>query len=301
MVPAPLRDAPPAGSPADPFAGGRRDAHWRTLPLLALLTLVLSGCAHWRDTAAGWIGQVHSPATVAGLAYTDIKRLGALQGECATLAEAHRQGYHVAAGWLRETGLPACKERVAAAREAWRRDRELDRLVDQAYQAVQAHQAELARQAAQRKRIREDIKAQRLAAEALNKMAEEQALSRLRERLNDANIRALLKDVPDQPLAYAVGQPSQRSMKDFLSCLEVGYPNQGYQVQHGDNRLTVTALQANMLRGDVDIRAHFVNVWDTWLLESLTVAEMKATTPQDRFLLAQNLLAGHCYGIDDLL
>ena len=67
------------------------------------------------------------------------------------------------------------------------------------------------------------------------------------------------------------------------------------------DRLTVTARQADMLRGDVDIRARFVNVWDTWMLESLSVAELTARTPQDRFMLAQNLLAGHCYGIDDLM
>jgi hypothetical protein len=37
------------------------------------------------------------------------------------------------------------------------------------------------------------------------------------------------------------------------------------------------------------------------MLESLSVAELTARTPQDRFMLAQNLLAGHCYGIDHLM
>ena len=110
-----------------------------------------------------------------------------------------------------------------------------------------------------------------------------------------------LDRLPDQPLAFAVGQASERTMKNFLACLEVGYPNQGYEVDRGDDSLTVTARQADMLRGDVDIRARFVNVWDTWMLESLSVAELTARTPQDRFMLAQNLLAGHCYGIDNLM
>ena len=118
---------------------------------------------------------------------------------------------------------------------------------------------------------------------------------------SDAHILSILEDVPDQPLAFAVGQASERTMKNFLACLEVGYPNQGYEVDRGDDSLTVTARQADMLRGDVDIRARFVNVWDTWMLESLSVAELTARTPQDRFMLAQNLLAGHCYGIDNLM
>lgn len=263
--------------------------------------VTLSGCAHLRDTAAGWVGRVPAPATVAGLGYGDIDRLGALEGECQALADAHRQGRFVPTRWLHDTALPACQGRVETAREALRRDQELDLLVERAYQAVQAQQAELARQAAERQRIREDMESQRQEAEERGKAEKQQALGVLRERLDDANIRDLLKDIQDQPLAYALGQPSQRSMKDFLSCLELGYPNQGYRVEQNNSGLTVTALQANMLRGDVDIRARFVDVWDTWLLESLTVAEMTATTPQDRFLLAQNLLAGQCYGIDDLL
>ncbi|ASK33741.1 hypothetical protein CEK62_04725 [Alcanivorax sp. N3-2A] len=262
--------------------------------------LLLSGCASLGETSAGWVGRVKAPDSVAGLDYPSIKELGALRGECAELAEARRRGAYVSRHWLNETALPGCQRRIDVA-QALRRERQLDALVDQAYRDQQAIAAQRARAAAERRRIQEDMENQRREAQARSRAADRQALTVLRERLDDANIRGLLTDVPDQPLAYAVGQPSQRSMKDFLSCLEVGYPNQGYRIERDDGRLSVTALGANMLRGDVDIRARFVNVWDTWLLESLTVAEMNATTPQDRFLLAQNLLAGHCYGIDDLL
>ena len=42
---------------------------------------------------------------------------------------------------LREDWLPACRERIESVRQS----RRLDRLVDDAYQAQQAHEAELAR------------------------------------------------------------------------------------------------------------------------------------------------------------
>src|SRR5699024_8383707 len=176
---------------------------------------------------------------------------------------------------LQEEWLPGCGRRIARAREARRFDRELDRLVEQAYQAEQAHQRELERRRAERRRVREAMEAARRDAEARQEAnRKEENRKHLRERLADAHILRILVDIADQPLAFSLGQPSERSLKNFLACLEVGYPNQGYQVDRQGDALTVTALQADMLRGDVDIRARFVNVWETWMLESLSVAEM---------------------------
>ncbi|HEX5677625.1 MAG TPA: hypothetical protein VFX91_06635 [Alcanivorax sp.] len=265
--------------------------------LLGLAALALTGCASLRDSTAELLGRTQVPDTVAGLSYDAIDGLGAMDGACRRLAEAHRAGRYVDERRLRDDWLPACRERI----ESMRQSRRLDRLVDQAYQEQQAHEAELARQRAERERVRRNMEAARREAEKRSEAAADEALGRLRERLADAHILSILEDVPDQPLAFAVGQASERTMKNFLACLEVGYPNQGYQVDRDDNRLTVTARQASMMRGDVDIRARFVDVWDTWMLESLSVAQLTASTPQDRFMLAQNLLAGHCYGIDDLM
>jgi len=268
-----------------------------TILLLGLTVLALNGCASLRDSTAGLMGRTQVPDTVAGLSYGDVDALGAMDGACRRLAEAHQTERYVDERQLHEDWLPACRERIESARQS----RRLDRLVAEAYQAQQAHEAELARQRAERERIRRNMEAARREAEKRSEAADDDAQGRLLERLADAHIFSVLQDVPDQPLAFAVGQSSERSMKNFLACLEVGYPNQGYEVDRDDNSLTVTARQANMMRGDVDIRARFVDVWDTWMLESLSVAEITARTPQDRFMLAQNLLAGHCYGIDNLM
>ncbi len=268
-----------------------------TILLLGLVAMALTGCASLRDSTAGLLGRTQAPDTVAGLSYGAVDALGALDGACRQLAEAHRAGRYVDERQLREAWLPACRERIEAVRQS----RRLDRLVDQAYQEQQAYEAEQARQRAERERIRRDMEAARREAEKRSEDADNDARARLGERLAEAHILSILEDVPDQPLAFAVGQSSERTMKNFLACLEVGYPNQGYEVDRDKTSLTVTARQADMLRGDVDIRARFVDVWDTWMLESLSVAEITARTPQDRFMLAQNLLAGHCYGIDDLM
>jgi len=268
-----------------------------TILFLGLVAVALTGCASLRDSTAGLLGRTQAPATVAGLSYGAIDALGAMEGACRQLAGAHGAGRYVDERLLNDDWLPACRARIESVRQSRRQDR----LVDDAYQAQRAHEAELARQRAEQARIRRNMEAARREAEKRSEDAADNAQARLRERLADAHILSILDDVPDQPLAFAVGQASERSMKNFLACLEVGYPNQGYEVDRGDDSLTVTARQADMLRGDVDIRARFVNVWDTWMLESLSVAELTARTPQDRFMLAQNLLAGHCYGIDNLM
>lgn len=267
------------------------------LVLLALITLLVSGCASLRESTAGWLGQTPAPATVAGLNYAEIEELGALDDACSKLANAHAEERYLSERKLNDEWLPACRQRIESARES----RRLDRLVATAYEEQQAYKEEKARQREEREQVRRNIEAARKDAEAHREASDvDEAQSQLRERLSDAHILTLLEAVPDQPLAFAVGQSSERSMKYFLACLEVGYPNQGYEINRGDKSLTVTARQANMLRGDVDIRAHFEDVWDTWMLESLSVAEVTARTPQDRFMLVQNLLAGHCNGIDDL-
>lgn len=278
----------------------RRSPFW--LLIVGVGSLALSGCASLMESGASLLGREPVPARVAGLPLGDLATLGIDDGVCAELAEARRQDRRVSGRWLREDALPACARRIEAAREARRYDQELDRLVERAWQAEQAAERERARQRAEQRRVREAMEAARRDAEARQEAnRKEDNRSRLRERLADAHILSILENVPDQPLAFSLGQPSERTLKNFLACLEVGYPNQGYQVDRQGDDLTVTALQADMLRGDVDIRAHFVNVWDTWMLESLRVAEMTADTPRDRFMLAQNLMAGPCYGIDELL
>lgn len=261
--------------------------------------MAISGCASLMETTAGLVGRTPAPATVDGLDYDAIAELGALEGGCESLRQAHESELFVSQQTLNDLWLPDCRQQIDEAR---RFNEEMARLVQQAYEAELAHQKALAEQREKERRVRRAMEAARRDAERRQQAsAKDENQARLRERLADAHILQILDDIPDQPLAFSLGQPSERSMKNFLACLEVGYPNQGYQVERGKDALTVTALQADMLRGDVDIRARFVNVWDTWMLESLSVAEMNADTPKDRFMLAQNLMAGPCYGIDKLM
>ena len=104
-------------------------------------------------------------ATVAGLPLSDLATLGIDAGACAELAEARRQDRRVSGRWLREEALPACTRRIGQAREARRYDQELDRLVEQAWQAQQAAERERARQRAERQRVREAMEAARRDAE----------------------------------------------------------------------------------------------------------------------------------------
>ncbi|WP_416390870.1 hypothetical protein NR756_13405 [Alloalcanivorax xenomutans] len=267
---------------------------------LALCALLLGGCAGLRQTAGGWLGLAPAPATVAGLDYVTQNRLGVADSACDELAAAWRGDR-----WLpndqRAQLIARCGARVRRVLDVREQDQELDRLVSEAWDATIQARLERERRERRREQVRRAIAQAREEAEARNDSAAEDALAQLRERMADAHILQVLREVPDQPLAYAIGQPSERSMKEFLSCLEVAYPNEGYEMQWEGDNLSVRALNATMPRGDVDIDTQFVSVWNTWMLQSLSVAELRATNAQDRFMLAQNLVAGQCYDVDGRL
>src|SRR5690606_20770354 len=140
--------------------------------------------------------------------------------------------------------IARCGARVRRVLDVREQDQELDRLVSEAWDATIQARLERERRERRREQVRRAIAQAREEAEARNDSAAEDALAQLRERMADAHILQVLREVPDQPLAYAIGQPSERSMKEFLSCLEVAYPNEGYEMQWERSEEHTSELQS---------------------------------------------------------
>ncbi|MEP5285187.1 MAG: hypothetical protein ABJQ33_03110, partial [Alloalcanivorax venustensis] len=80
-----------------------------TILFLGLVAVALTGCASLRDSTAGLMGRTQVPDAVAGLSYGAIDALGAMDGACRRLAEAHRAGRYLNERQLRDDWLPACR------------------------------------------------------------------------------------------------------------------------------------------------------------------------------------------------
>ncbi|EKF75018.1 hypothetical protein A11A3_06176 [Alcanivorax hongdengensis A-11-3] len=266
--------------------------------LLAAAPVLLAGCATSSFLPSFLQARQSVPDSVSGLSYPAIDRLGAMTGPCLALAEAHQNGRRITVTLLQQQWLPDCRRRIEQAR-ARQEALQLTRAVEQAWRQVQAHgraqQAERARLQARRQTLRQPaVKSGKNERAEASDTVSEQARRHHRERLRAATINELLRGVPDLPMAYTLGQPSSLSLTGFLSCLEVAYPNQGYEIEQRRDSLVVKALQADMLRGDVTIESHFSRAWGTWVLQQLSVAQVSASRARDRYRLARNLLADEC-------
>ena len=285
---------------------------FRALPrwTLLLVSLLASGCAALRervpDGVAALIDRAAVPARVAGLGHDEIASLG-LGGSCARLAEVHASGRRMPRREL-EQQLPACEALVRAEQARLAEEARVTRLVEEAWQSLQARHEQLRREEEQRRlelelhrrqMQREQEKREQAARDADRSSRHQQWL----EQLAGAAIHAALagQEVQDRPLAYSPGQISERSLSNFLACVELAYPNRGYQISRDGRRLTVVARRAAMPRGEMPIEARFTEHDEFWLLTYLQVAEISAATAQDRFILAQNLVAQSCYSEDGLL
>lgn len=263
--------------------------------LSGCLIAAVSGCSTVVPTTADWLGWTRAPAQVAGLDYDEIEALGARVGGCQSLYQHYSEARYLkeqqAAVWQDD-----CMAQIAQARKARHYAQQVDLEVENAWQAVLAHKEEQRRQEQRRREIREGMRQAQQMADTLRNAEEEQekAQSQRLERLDGANIHNLMQEVPNLPLAFTVGSPSGMTLKRFLACLEVLYPNQGYRIRRDGDKLTVKAERASMMRGDVLLESRYTRIWDNWTLQYLSVGEIRAENAQDRYVLAQNLLGSQC-------
>ena len=282
--------------------------------VLLALCFAASGCTTLRERApdgiAALIDRTVPPAEVAGLDYPAIAALD-VHGSCDTLAALHAEGRKLPRRQLERDLLPACQAGVEAALAQQRESARLDALVEEAWQALLLRREE-ARKAEERRLLEAELLQRQM--QQLQKQQSEQEqeqVSASREsrhqawqgRLAAASIHATLADmeIPDRPVAYSAGQISERSLSNFLACVELAYPNRGYEITRDGRRLVVIAQKAALPRGRMPIEVRFTEHDEYWLLSYLQVAEITAATAQDRFILAQNLVAQSCYGEDGLL
>lgn len=276
--------------------------------------LLLSGCAslreHAPDSLAALIDRAAPPAQIAGLGYDEIAALG-VHGSCDTLAQMLEQKRTLPRRQLEGSLLPSCQAEVEAALARERESARLDELVEQAWQALLARR-EKARQAEERSMLEAELQRRQLEQQQQQQQreqSEQQAASResrhqdWQQRLAAAAIYSTLAEfeIPDRSLAFSAGQVSERSLSNFLACVELAYPNRGYQISRDGRRLVIIAEKAALPRGRMPIEVRFTEHDEFWLLTYLKVAEITAATAQDRFILAQNLVAQSCYGEDGLL
>lgn len=262
--------------------------------VLMLIIVLLAGCANLRDTLSLQAG-VAVPERVNGMSYLAISQLGALEDSCETLANHYEN----------DTLLPSeeiaslvfdCEGTIARAQQ------ELSNRVKEA--EAEAISASLLKDYAQFKAQREEewrrAERQRQAAAALRAQLEEaERLQEVREselkaRMLTAKVYAAMKNIEDKPIAHNAGDPSGTTLKEFLACVELAYPNQGYEVKQQGKQLSIVIKEAKMPRGDLPITMRFSENAEYWRMNYLMVADIEARTDVDRFVLSQNLTAESC-------
>jgi hypothetical protein len=287
---------------------------WSTIALIAFC-LLATGCTALRENApdslAALIDRTMPPAEVAGLDFPAIAALG-VHGACDVLAGMSAQNRTVPRRQLEGQLLPACRAQVLEALARQREDQRVEMLIEEAWQALLARR-EQQRLLEERRQLEADLQRRQMhkqqAIEDQIKLRQQQQASRqsrlatLAVALQGAAIHQALAEleVQDKSLAYSAGQISERSLTNFLACVELAYPNRGYQVSRDGRRLVVIAEKAALPRGRMPIELRFTENDDYWLLTFLKVAEIQASNAQDRFILAQNLVAQSCYREDGLL
>ncbi len=279
---------------------------------IVVACLMTTGCAAVRerapDSLAALIDRSVPPARVGGLDYNQIAELG-VHGSCDILAKTLAERRTLPRRELEGSLLPSCQSEVEAALARERESARLDELIEQAWQSLLIRR-EKAWQAEERRMLEAELQRRQLQQQQQQKQSEQQAASSRESRHQDwlrrlasAAIHSALAEleVPDRLLAFSAGQVSERSLSNFLACVELAYPNRGYKISRDGRRLVVIAEKAALPRGRMPIEMRFTDHDEFWLLSYLKVAEITAATAQDRFILAQNLVAQSCYGEDGLL
>ncbi len=260
-----------------------------------LLLLLAAGCTPISDVTLPWVPQATPPDRISGLTYAGIDELGALRGPCAYLADLHARALTLTEAELSAV-LDACKTQIMAAEaeeaERLRRAEEqaIAEMMAREWQAVEQAREQEWREAEQRRQEAELLRAQLAAAEE----KERQRRAALLQRLSQAVVQRELADVQDKPIAHNLGQPLKTTLKTFLACVELAYPNKGYQITRSGRNLTVVMREAELPRGDLAIESRFVENPEYWRMTYLRVADIEARTDADRFVLSQNLTAESC-------
>lgn len=262
---------------------------------VGLLLLLAAGCTPISDVTLPWVPQITPPDRIGGLTYAEIDELGALHGPCAYLGDLHARALTLTEVEFGPV-LEACKAQImkAEAEEAERlraeEEQAIAEMMAREWQAVEQAREQEWREAEQRRQEAELLRAQLAAAEE----KERQRRAALLQRLSQAVVQRELADVQDKPIAHNLGQPLKTTLKTFLACVELAYPNKGYQITRSGRNLTVVMREAELPRGDLAIESRFVENPEYWRMTYLRVADIEARTDADRFVLSQNLTAESC-------
>lgn len=273
----------------------------RGVALLFMLLFGLAGCASLPYELPG-MSAVPAPERVAGLRYAQMEELGALRGACAHLQDMRQQGRRLRPQELEEQLLPACKRQIEGAQARLARERQeaeeraIAEMMEREWAWVQEQAAlRRSREAEWREAERQRQEAELLRAQlAQAEQAQAERRAALAQRIMATNVQAALEEYEDKPIAHSMGQPSATTLKTFLACVELAYPNQGYRVSQSGRTLTVIARKAQLPRGDLPIETRFVENANYWRMTYLMVADIEARTDADRFVLSQNLAAEGC-------
>lgn len=263
-------------------------------PATVILALVLiSGCVSQRhaamDAGAGLLGRSLAPETVSGLDYGQIRGLEALRDECLVLSDLQRRRGYLRSEDINEWLVPECQGIIAREQARIAEEQAIAEFISREWAILQHRLVELRREEAR----------QRRAEQALAEQQEQEQLRifKLRESIRAALIQRELRDhdVQDKPLAHTQGQPTEITLKTFLACVELAYPNGGYRINRSARNLTVIAERARLPRGEMPIEARFIEYPNAWLLNYLKVADIEPRTAADRYVLSENLLAERCH------
>src|SRR5690606_23959995 len=219
----------------------------------------------------------------------------ALHGSCAYLKDLRDQALLLPEAEF-STVLAACTAQVMKAEEAEaerlraEEERAIAELMAREWQAVEEAREQEWREAERRRQEAELLRAQLAEAE----QKEQERRQALMLRISQTVVQRELADVPDKPIAHNLGQPLKTTLKTFLACVELAYPNKGYRIERSGRNLTVVMREAELPRGDLAIESRFVENPEYWRMTYLRVADIEARTDADRFVLSQNLTAESC-------
>lgn len=263
--------------------------------LLVIFLSLLTGCANIPGLSGVFSSDyAPAPAEVRG---KTVSELSAQTGNrsCDILSSAHQQRMRLHVERLEEL----VNECAMAFDQVIAEQRASQIIADLEVAWAQQRDAEKARQASLQQHRLEALRARQAAARAASAETTPEEHKVASFVPSDSNIASLLRNIADLPLAYTLGEPTRHSLITFMACLEREYPNAGYEIDQRNDVLVITANQAQMLRGEVAIRVSVQRVWDNWILQSLTVANVRASGARDRISLAESLLADTCPGASD--
>ncbi|HLR17362.1 MAG TPA: hypothetical protein VK099_05760 [Alcanivoracaceae bacterium] len=269
-------------------------------PLLGMFAgaAMLTGCA----TLTNVFGGVPAPERVQGMSYLAISNLGALEGSCLTLSQHYEQGTRMLEEELVEH-IEACEQLIEGAHKELNarvkaaESEAISASVQQDYESFAAQQRQKQQRKKEEWRKAEEERRAAAALQAQLEAAKRQAAARqaeLEKKILTTAVLTAVADIEDKPIAHNINQPSKTNLKEFLACVELAYPNKGYDVKMSGKHLSIVVKKASLPRGDFPITMAFTENPEYWRMTQLKVADIEARSDVDRFVLSQNLTAESC-------